>query len=169
MPKPTPATSLLQLETDFLALMVEAAKQQYPYVWGGKGDRWWKSATSVIANPFPQEIFDCAGLITTMLYRAGGPDLRFHYGAKQLREQCPAIGTGMRLRFYPGHVALRIPDPVSIVVIEAAGGDHTTLQPTAHGYVRKGPERQSRTRSLLSEGSLSELVKRLMPRLVLPV
>ncbi len=148
---------LPEVEALFMSCILEAERQQAPYVWGGKGNRIW-TPKGINPNPFPHEVFDCSGLITTCLYRAGGPDLRFTHGAKQLREQCPLLGGGLRLRFYPGHVALRIADPVSVTVIEAAGGDHTTLQPTAHGYVRKGPERR---RDFISEGSLSALCLKL--------
>lgn len=190
--------TLAALEERFLALALDAVAAQSPYVWGGKGDVIW-TPTGVKPNPFratrviptapgsvdievevsgPRDVFDCSGLITTCLHRAGGPDLRFSHGAKQLREACPpmpAISVNgadrLRLRFYPGHVALhlRAPDqtPTELnddraILIEAAGGDQTTLAPTPRGHVRRGHDLRG---SYLSEGSLSALVRQLMPEL----
>ena len=108
------------------------------------------------------EVFDCSGLITTALYRAHGPDLRFTHGAAQLQACCPADVPGaLRLRFYPGHVALRLrpvlQTPAELadsrpILIEAAGGGSATTAPTPGGYVRRGPERR---RDFVAEGSLS--------------
>lgn len=152
--------TVTEIEARFLTAIQAAVEQRAPYVWGGKGDQIW-TPEGVIANPFPVEVFDCSGLITTCLHRAGGPDLRFTHGAKHLRALLPERGAGLRLRFYPGHVALHVPIMMQVaeeletpfaIVIEAAGGDSQTLAPTPGGFVRRGKERR---RDFLSEGSLS--------------
>lgn len=157
--KPT----LSQLETRFVDLMIEQAKLGRPYVWGGKGDKLW-TPKGVIANPFADshgEVFDCAGLIATMLYRAGGPDVRFTHRAKDLQAELKAARdrgygspfdtTDLRCRFYPGHIAFTLRS-APLVIIEAAGGDSTTLAPKPGGRVRWGRERRT---DFLAELSLS--------------
>lgn len=152
---PIDAARLNEIESRFYQLAANAVAAQSPYIWGGKGDQLW-TPSGVISNPFAVEVFDCSGLVTTCLKRAGGPDLRWSHGAKQLREQCPADGEGIRLRFYPGHVAILVgPNEV----IEAAGGDQTTIYPKPGGHVRRGRDLRA---SHLSEGSLSALVCQLL-------
>ncbi len=147
---------LAELESKFLDLVFTAAQQRAPYVWGGKGDRIW-TPEGVRINTYVDhvggnligDVFDCAGLITTCLFRAGGPDLRFTHGAKHLRALLPELSipyesNGLVLRFYPGHVALKLCESAigPVAVLEAAGGDSTTLAPTARGYVRCNRERR---------------------------
>jgi len=167
-------TTLAQIEQRFLDNLAAAVAARSPYVWGGKGDQIW-TPQGVKPNPFGVDVFDCSGLITTSLYRADGPDLRFSHGARQLREQCPPfidplthLRDRLCLRFYPGHVACHLrpweqtdterADPRA-TLIEAAGGDQNTLAPTPAGHVRRGFDLRSH---YLSEGSLSGLVQQLM-------
>lgn len=154
MTKPT----LSQLETRFVDLMIEQAKLARPYVWGGKGDKLWTKAGVIDTPPeWGGDVFDCAGLIATMLYRAGGPDVRFTHRAKDLQAEFKAVHpdpTGrfgdLWCRFYPGHISFVLATP-RLVIIEAAGGDSTTLAPGA-GKVRWGRERRA---DFLAELSLS--------------
>lgn len=47
-----------------------------PYVWRGKGLYVWDAIKGLIPNPWGENVFDCVGLVTHMLWRAGGPDYR---------------------------------------------------------------------------------------------
>lgn len=159
---PPPKPSLRSIEEKFVTLMRQA--EGLSYVWGGKGDRLWTPA-GLVPNPFPNEVFDCSGLVTTMLHRAGGPDLRATHGARQLREACVPdqtradidcpVDRGLVLRFYPGHVAFQYATILwnsKAELIEAAGGDSTTTAPKPGASVRIGPERRT---DCISVGSLS--------------
>lgn len=152
--KPT----LSQLETRFVDLMIEQAKLGRPYVWGGKGDKLW-TPKGVIDTPpeWGGDVFDCAGVIATCLYRAGGPDVRFTHRAKDLQKEFPQVQPGVILdltcRFYPGHISFTLMNHwPHVVIIEAAGGDSTTLAPKPGGRVRWGRERRT---DFLAELSLS--------------
>lgn len=160
--------NLTLLEAKFVDLMVEQAKLGRPYVWGGKGDRVWLTPEKTITTPpeWGGDVFDCAGLITTMIKRAGGPDLCLTHGAKHLRAESEAAEFAqreqgyyldvphLRCRYYPRHVAFVLRGGPQLQIIEASGGGQTTLQPAA-GKVRWGKERRS---DFEGEFSLSALL-----------
>lgn len=121
-----------------------------PYIWGGKGYVKW-SPVGLVAMPedgpgsgHPLFGVDCSGLVTSALKDANGPDWRATHSASRLREECereqPPNVFG-NLHFYgPSasnivHVALALDHGL---LLEAAGGDETTLKPTPGKCVRIG-------------------------------
>jgi len=120
-----------------------------PYVWKGKGWKLW-SPTGLIAHSFGRQVFDCSGLVTTSLLRAGGPDLIATHSAQTMFDQfaeAPDPTARGVLRFYGDrqtrvtHVAICM-GPVNgkVEVLEAAGGDSRTDCPKPGACVRVGPE-----------------------------
>lgn len=116
-----------------------------PYIWGGHGDTIWVSpdeglrpiATKLGTNPHGPELgFDCAGLVTYSLWKAGGPNVQATHNAATMFEALPPLASGeppspfssWLLHFYGqgkeriSHIAFGYDD----LVLEAAGGDGTT-------------------------------------------
>lgn len=163
---PPPKLALSVLEVRFVEHLYAARDKHSPYVWTGKGDVLW-TLNGLVKNPFGTDVFDCSGLITTALQRAGGPDLRASHGSRQMFEQFPVWGSrtddtekDLRLRFYPGHVALfhALRWNGRIEVIEAAGGGKQTTAPTPGAMVRQGLERRD---DFMGERSLSGYLRQL--------
>lgn len=137
--------------------------QGAPYVWGGKGDRLWTRA-GLIAHKWSGKVVDCSGLVTLALKMAGGPDWTATQSARTLREQCERemppnqFGT---LHFYgrngrTTHVAIALDHGL---VLEAAGGDETTLEPKPGALTRVGFE----TRNDFQEAGRLPLERLLTP------
>lgn len=122
-----------------------------PYVWKGKGDVVW-TPKGLTAHTFGGLVFDCSGLVTVSLKRAGGKDYRATHNAQAMFDQwspAPDPTAAGVVRLYGSsakhvtHVAISL----GVVngkqwVVEAAGGDQTTLCPKAGACVRQGPERR---------------------------
>ena len=108
-----------------------------PYVWGGKGwDVWGGVNVGLRPHTFPTAVFDCSGLVTHCMEKAGyPPTLRGKHSAQTMYDAFPP---GDALRFYG-----RGPDSVTHVavcvcerdgkhfLIEAAGGHATVTNPSA--------------------------------------
>lgn len=164
-PPPPPLLALSVIEARFVEHLFAAVSQSSPYVWTGKGDKLW-TLNGLVQSPFPRDVFDCSGLITTSLKRAGGPDLRGSHGSRQMFDQFPWTTTAeqdakdLRLRFYPQHVAFFYGTRWDgrIEVVEAAGGGKNTTQPTPGAAVRRGIERRT---DFLGERSLSGYLRQL--------
>ncbi len=105
-----------------------------PYVWRGKGLDLW-SPVAPLSHHWGEEVFDCSGLVTTALKDAGGPDWRFTHSAQALFDELKPVDAGAfgSLKFYGAnakavtHVAF---DLGNGLVLEAAGGDSTTVTPS---------------------------------------
>lgn len=117
-----------------------------PYSWAARGE--WavrKNAAGLFVNVpvgdlgFNGLAFDCAGLVLWSAFRAGGPDLRGWWSADHLWKFLPMFAAdehagddSFRLNFYGSeakgatHVSF---DLGRGQVLEAAGGDSTTLTP----------------------------------------
>jgi cell wall-associated NlpC family hydrolase len=131
-------------------LFIEAALAEVgqPYIWGGKGDKLW-TPKGMVGNPFdshdpsqPQvRVFDCSGLVLWALLRSTGEDKRGEWNAQVMFDGLkPAPNPDPKnyvhhthLRFYGksprnvSHVAIWLGNvDHKPLVIEAAGGDHTT-------------------------------------------
>lgn len=124
-----------------------------PYVWRGKGDLLWSAnSPGFTRHNWGRNVFDCSGLVTWALWAAGGPDLRLVENAQTLCDRLPpTFGAGPHLRFYGEHdrvthVAFAWgedsagPGVGPRLVLEAAGGDHSTVSPTDGAVVRIGRE-----------------------------
>jgi len=130
---------------------IEVALQQVgaPYIWGGKGPHLFDAKRGLVGNPFigndwgkpPMLVFDCSGLITYALWKSGGADKRAHWNSQVMMEACPTYPAAessrhvhhTHLRFYGkdaanvSHVAVGLGFIDNrVLVLEAAGGDHTT-------------------------------------------
>lgn len=117
-----------------------------PYVWAGRGDFYVRDGQLVHSADL---VFDCAGLVGWAVKQAGGPDLRHWWGADHMLRLLPeihplsaangfaydpALYEPFRLRLYgragadgvkhATHVAIGLGNGL---VLEAAGGDQTTL------------------------------------------
>lgn len=128
------------LTADQLVQVVEIAKSQIgaPYVWRGKGDQLW-AVPKPIPSPFPVYVFDCSGLVTWAIEKAGGPDMRFFENAQTLFDHLhPVTFTGappqsafpFLAMFGQGpkkvsHVGIMVPEGL----IEAAGGGGNCTSP----------------------------------------
>jgi hypothetical protein len=120
--------------SEFANKLVEFARSKVgvPYIWAGRSDFYVVGgAIKPIADAGCPEAFDCAGLIDWAAWRAGANDLRWWWGADHLFKLLPEPGPDevFRLRLYgtpqhAWHVALDLGDGT---MLEAAGGDHTTL------------------------------------------
>lgn len=160
---PLPKLPLSVIEARFVEYLYAARDKHSPYVWTGKGDMLW-TIDGLVQSPFTQDVFDCSGLITTALHRAGGPDLRGSYGSRQMFEQFDHVGSSdtkdLRLRFYPGHVSFFHAKRWNgrIEVIEAAGGGKATVTPTPGAMVRQGLEAR---KDFMGERSLSGYLRQL--------
>ena len=145
-------------------LVAEARKYVgSPYCWAAKGDKLFDAGSvRLIDSPWlPMECFDCSGLVTTSLHRLGLCDWRASHSAATLRQACTPIEFGAvregDLLFRPKHVAI-VTDPGAsgrMQVIEASGGDQSTLSPMA--AARRTPkaevrEHLTRVDSLMSNG-----------------
>ena len=117
-------------EKDFL----DAALHQVglPYLWAARGD-WAVRDTAIVTTESlgcDHLAFDCSGLVTWAAYRAGAVDLRHWWGADSLFRRLPdPEPDALALVFYgprarATHVAIELRRGV---VLEAAGGDETTL------------------------------------------
>lgn len=116
-----------------------AKKVGCPYIWAAKG-LWRLDLTQpgkLIA--LPELSYDCSGLVTCCLFEAGGPDHRNDWSAQIMFDVLkPPIDGAKRpcLGLFGGgddtvhHVAILLEGDVHGWVIEACGGDQTTLAPT---------------------------------------
>lgn len=107
-----------------------------PYIWGGHGDWIWtpKGQADMQKIAGCPKGFDCAGLITACTLMAGGPDLTKTWNAQTMWDKLPEHDM-----FKPGpslvlfgkstklisHVAINLGD--CHLLLQAAGGDHTTV------------------------------------------
>jgi cell wall-associated NlpC family hydrolase len=138
-----------------------------PYLWAARGD--WAvrdvSAVSTKSLGCDSLAFDCSGLVTWAAWRAGAVDLRHWWGADGLFRRLPdPEPDALALVFYgprarATHVAIELRRGV---VLEAAGGDETTLTYTDAAIrgarVRVGLDRRADrlgSRSVLALKSLS--------------
>lgn len=158
-----------QVADKFIA---EATKQLgAPYVWAAKGlglsGEEPKPAAMVPA-------FDCSGLVTHSMWVATGVDHRAFYGSQALFNSCKDVGDlilkpELTLVPFPGWLYFCGKNPRNIshvgiylgpsMVLEAAGGDHTTISVAlakARGArVRIGPQLR---RDIVGYGLLKELM-----------
>lgn len=139
-----------------MSALIDAARKHLgaPYVWRGKGKSLW-TPRGLELHPWVGQVFDCSGLVTVALKAAGGPDLRATHSAQTMFDQFPIAddfeAAGV-LRFYGKsrsqvtHVAICTGrnDRGQVTVIEAAGGDETTVTPLVASWrgakVREGAE-----------------------------
>lgn len=122
------------------AFVLEAMRQVgSSYVWGGKGSLIFsQQQKKLIPNQFGQNVFDCSGLVTHCYWIATGIDWRGTESAQTLFDKLPKSSRGVELEFYGkgvdkvSHVAIWIKDGFigGSIVLEAHGGDHTTLSPS---------------------------------------
>jgi cell wall-associated NlpC family hydrolase len=118
-------------------LVDEALKQiGAPYIWAAKGDKLWTPAGLKPLVNMPLA-FDCIGLITYAIWRAGGPDWRGTENAQtmfeHMRSPDPVPNNVPHLRYYGKdqanitHIALALYfQQTAWLVCEAAGGGHLT-------------------------------------------
>jgi cell wall-associated NlpC family hydrolase len=142
--------------------VVEWASEQVgaSYVWGGKGDMQFDPVRGLVPNAYPGT-FDCSGLVTSALFAVLGMDQRGSWSAgvmlaklQEAIQPSDTIYDGATVHpelvgalvIYRAHVAIM----TGVVyrsglyeVIEAAGGDETTLAPKPGGVVRLGAESHS--------------------------
>jgi len=126
-----------------------------PYIWAGKGDYCVRKVEGVdkvlpIATTGTDKGFDCSGLITWAVLKAGGPDLRGFWGAQAMWAALPLLdedagedddwfslalyGTPKRAT----HVAIVLTPGARSLVLEAGGGDQRTLTMRDAMTVRDG-------------------------------
>jgi cell wall-associated NlpC family hydrolase len=127
----------------FDELVVDFALHQLgaPYAWAGRGEYCVRPGPDsqpaifpVTSQGFGSLAFDCAGLVDWAVWKAGGPDLRGWWGADHLWQRLPERlpddpPDAYRLAFY-GHAGRASHIGIALakgLVIEAAGGDQTTL------------------------------------------
>lgn len=118
----------------FSEMLVAFALKQLgkPYLWAGRGD-YVVREHQIIRLADTDQGFDCAGLVTWAAWKAGAADLRGWYGADHLWLLLPEGKPGdMRLALYgsKGHATHVAIDLGHGLVLEAAGGDSTTLTVT---------------------------------------
>jgi cell wall-associated NlpC family hydrolase len=99
-----------------------------PYIWGGKGNLLFRDG-KLLKSPLAMPVFDCSGLVTACLFQAtqGKIDLIGTHSAQTIWDTFPESqgeASDGTLRLYEGHVAISLGRSR---VVEAAGGDHTTL------------------------------------------
>lgn len=135
--------------TTQITRFLDAALSQVgaPYIWGGKGGKQFRVDPSrgpgLYAHSFGRNVFDCSGLVTWAALEAGGLDQRGELSAKIILERfqpAPNEWESGVLRLYPGHVAIVLCEEI---VLEAAGGDSSTLVITPNARVRAGFERRT--------------------------
>lgn len=125
--------------SEFEQKFMEAAIKQLgsPYIWGGHGDWIWRKTgpVSMAKNGGCPKGFDCAGLVTFCAKAAGGPDLTKTWNAQTMADKLPeaspndpycltVYGNAMNL---VSHVAILVGSSVPHLLLQASGGDHTTL------------------------------------------
>lgn len=112
-----------------------------PYIWGGHGYHLWTS-DGLKDTTYGVAVYDCAGLVTTSLKDAGGPDWRISHNAQLLYNECeetgktatshtpPNFATDLGWLMFWGeslgritHVGIHISEGM---VLEASGGDRST-------------------------------------------
>lgn len=118
---------------------MEAAIKQLgtPYIWGGHGDWIWTPTgpASMQKKGGCPKGFDCAGLVTECVRLAGGPDLTKTWNAQTMASQLPEASPNdpFCLTVYGkaldlvSHVAIGIGASVPQLLIQASGGDQTTI------------------------------------------
>jgi cell wall-associated NlpC family hydrolase len=140
------------------------------YVWGGKGDMQFDPVHGLVPNVYPGT-FDCSGLVTSAFNALSGIDHRGDWNSQIMLNTLEAVASesatpaGIAALFqdphvmlwdrpeligalviYRAHVAIltgRVFRSGLYEVIEAAGGDETTLAPKPGGVVRLGAESHS--------------------------
>lgn len=118
---------------------MEAAIKQLgsPYIWGGHGDWIWRPTGEVSMQKgagCPRG-FDCAGLVTYCAEAAGGNDLTRTWNSQTMHDMLPeaAPNDPYCLLVYGKsagqieHVAVGIGAAVPMLLLQAAGGDRTTV------------------------------------------
>lgn len=160
---------MIARRTRWLDALLEA--QGAPYVWGGHGWDIWtlkNGEPHYGSHDFGVEVFDCAGLFTTTLWKAGGPDLRRSHNAQTLFDAClPAQlhNRPLNALFYGTHekaiehVALIVgcsacEGPISTLKIEAAGGGRGTVVPRVPLGLAKVMIRRENRRDFIQEKML---------------
>lgn len=98
-----------------------------PYLWGGKG---------AVVSPYNVRAFDCSGLVTWALLRAGGPDWRNTHNTDVLLAKLPAVEVlqpGTLVLYGRGNDASHVMVHVGagVVVGASGGGSNTTSIGTA--------------------------------------
>lgn len=122
--------------TAFERAVVHAGLQHIgaPYVYRGKGLQRWTPQGLELHPWGGLYVFDCSGLVTYCLQHAGGPDWLASHSAETMFDSLPPAVDSWgfaALRFYRSvtkvdHVAFSLGNGL---VLEAAGGDRTTLSP----------------------------------------
>ena len=101
-----------------------------PYIWGASGDILWTPLGMVRTSESAQTVegYDCAGLVKCAARACGGADLRAVWSARDMFKHLPSPlpGEGFTLRFYGLPVTHVVFDLGNDLLLEAAGGDHTT-------------------------------------------
>lgn len=105
-----------------------------PYCWGGCGSVTWTPkglVPTIKATEGASVAFDCAGLVKAAVFACGGADVRATHNAQTMYDKLPPPAETERfvLRMYGTktritHVAFELGN--TGLVLEAAGGDHTT-------------------------------------------
>ncbi len=116
-----------------------------PYIWTGKGDSVWDATKGLVRTQTMG--FDCSGLQTWGLWKAGGPDWRASQSAQTLYDSQPKASVVQQAskphyRYYGAdiksihHIALAVCCLESVIlVVEAAGGGRDTVVPTLNAKV----------------------------------
>ena len=128
----------------FTERVIEEALKQVgaPYIWAGKGNALWTPAGLEPHTRLPTNlVFDCSGLVTWAIWKAGGPDWRAAHNQStllamlRLRDGKVDL-TRPHLRYYgidkehTSHIALALGRvDTRTLVVEAAGGGPATRSP----------------------------------------
>lgn len=118
---------------------LDCAREQIgsPYVWTARGGYLW-TPNGLKQHSFGRPCFDCSGLVTHCYWVATGIDWRATENAQSMFNKLPKTARGIELEFYGKsvdkvtHVAIWVRDGFDhgSLVIEAHGGDQTTMSPT---------------------------------------
>lgn len=130
------------MNLNFVDRFVAAALdvQGTPYIWGGKGVYAWSPVKPVAMQEHADcpVGFDCAGLVTYASLKAGGKDLTMTWNAQTMFNFLPDAELNVRahLALYGkgptvvSHVAIVLGDHKPLLLLQAAGGDQTTINYT---------------------------------------
>lgn len=138
----------MNVQLPFVDRFLEAAASRVgaPYIWAGKGGyRIDAQGLTVPLSPFG---YDCSGLVTSSLHEAGYNDHRNNWNAQAMFDQLGQALTPRMpcLAFFGGdaksihHVCICLEEFIDGWVLEAAGGDQTTLsaEPGKRVYFHRG-------------------------------